>query len=145
MEQEEIVKWHIQVTSNSNRHGLTNSDIDFVMHCREHPICKKMIKDIFDTDSEDWQCIKSNEIMDKFYKSMFIVFGETIQFKSEFFIMLPESFDEQDVISWTWTYGMTDFLLFFFEVDSGSPKRSSAVNFLKELRGNQIFEVKILK
>lgn len=113
VKQEEIkdtTNWKISLSSKSNKHNLSDKQIEDVLHCYNDEDYQKFKSD-FNKKMRDeydqypvtkWQNAKSEEIENKFLNNIkYNIIEDIVEVSIEFEMKFTENFCSDDVINWT--------------------------------------------
>lgn len=106
----DTTNWKVSLSSKSNKHNLSDEQIDEVLHCNNNEVYKnlrtdfnKKMRDEYDRSPlGKWQNAKSEEIENKFFDNLkYIIIDDVVEISIEFEMKFSESFCADDVINWT--------------------------------------------
>lgn len=105
----ETTNWKVEVTSETSTHGLSDEQIKELFNYHNHPEYVDFKNEMKEKDKQydiypvaKWQLEKGDEVEQLFHNNIkFEINGDIVKVSTKFEVTFPDSFEKDDVLSWT--------------------------------------------
>jgi len=100
-------KWHVKMSSSAKKYGLSNEQIQSVLHSNTDPINVEFHNELdssinkkYDSDSVSWQTSKKAELNTLLNNNLSIDINDIVTVTIEYDVEFPNDWDKGDISGW---------------------------------------------